>query len=226
MPVPPQPVSRTPDVSSRQEPWQKIRAARLAKGWSQEYLARQIGVSQPAIVNIERGWTVRSKYLSRIAKALELDIAELDLGLAELTMRPDPRLLSIDFPIYATAEDGPSDLVVDPRAIQHTARPAPLAHVKGAYGVYVSGTSMEPEFRPGDIALVNPHLPVNPNEPYIFYTGQPVSAHATIKWLRRVSDDRFHVTQHNPPPDGSKDLSLARKEWQWAHRVIGKYSRR
>ena len=34
------------------------------------------------------------------------------------------------------------------------ARPAPLAPVRGAFGVYVTGTSMEPEFRQGDIALV------------------------------------------------------------------------
>ena len=118
------------------------------------------------------------------------------------------------------------DMIVAAQPIQHTARPAPLAHVKGAYGVYVTGTSMEPEFRPGDILLVNPHLPVNPNEPYIFYAEHPVSARATIKWLRRVTDDRFLVTQHNPPPGVAKDLSLARKDWQWAHRVIGKYSRR
>jgi transcriptional regulator with XRE-family HTH domain len=226
VPVPPQSLPRTLNGSLGQEPWQKIRAARIAKGWSQEYLARQIGVSQPAIVNIERGWTVRSKYLSRIAKALDLDIAELDTGLAELAMRPDPRLLTVDFPIHATTEDGPGDMIVAPQPIQHTARPAPLAHVKGAYGVYVTGTSMEPEFRPGDILLVNPHLPVNPNEPYIFYAEHPVSARATIKWLRRVTDDRFLVTQHNPPPGMGKDLSLARKDWQWAHRVIGKYSRR
>jgi transcriptional regulator with XRE-family HTH domain len=59
-------------------PWQRIRAARLAKGWSQEFLARQVGVSQPAIVNIERGWTARSKFLSRIAKVLEIDLTDLD----------------------------------------------------------------------------------------------------------------------------------------------------
>jgi len=205
-------------------PWKRIRAARLAKGWSQEFLARQVGVSQPAIVNIERGWTARSKFLSRIAKVLEIDLADLDDGLAEITYAPTARVVNsvVNFPVLSSTESGAADLIVDTQPTEHIARPAPLAHVKDAYGVFVTGASMEPEFRPGDIALINPHLPVIANQPYIFYAEKPGAGRATIKWLRRDTDDRWHVTQHNPP----KDLTLSRKEWPWAHRLIGKYARR
>lgn len=205
-------------------PWRRIRAARLAKGWSQEFLARQVGVSQPAIVNIERGWTARSKFLSRIAKVLEIDLTDLDEGLAEMTFAPTARVVNsvVNFPILSSLESGATDLIVDTQPTEHIARPAPLAHVKDAYGVFVTGASMGPEFRPGDIALINPHLPVIANQAYIFYAEKPGAGRATIKWLRRDTEDRWHVTQHNP----AKDLTLSRKEWPWAHRLIGKYARR
>jgi phage repressor protein C with HTH and peptisase S24 domain len=204
-------------------PWERIREARLAKGWSQEFLARQVGVSQPAIVNIERGWTARSKFLSRIARVLEIELTDLDEGLAEITHTPQTRVVTsvVNFPILASTESG-NDLIVDTRPTEHISRPAPLAHVKDAYGVFVTGSSMEPEFRPGDIALVNPHLPVIPNQAYIFYAEKPGSGRATIKWLRRDTEERWQITQHNP----AKDFSLSRKEWLWAHRLIGKYARR
>jgi DNA-binding XRE family transcriptional regulator len=223
-----QPELREYATSSNLEPWQKIRAARLAKGWSQDFLAKQIGVSQPAIVNIERGWTVRSKFLSRIAKVLELDLTDLDEGLAELVFAPEGRNLRADvnFPVHASHDHGPNGLIVEAKPTDYMPRPAPLAHVKGAYGVFVTGTSMEPEFRPGEIALVNPHLPINPGEAYIFYAEEPGFSRATIKWLRRETEDRWLVTQHNPPPGTGRDLSLARSEWRWAHRLIGKYGRR
>ena len=60
------------------EPWEKIRQAREAKGWSQDFLAKQVGISQPAIKKIEDGSTAHSKFLPRIAALLGLDITELD----------------------------------------------------------------------------------------------------------------------------------------------------
>jgi transcriptional regulator with XRE-family HTH domain len=211
------------------EPFEKIRQAREAKGWSQDFLAKQVGISQPAIKKIEDGSTAHSKFLPRIAALLGLDIAELDEGLARITTSPEraPRLLGgVDFPVHTSAQGGPGEIVLDANPIEYMARPGPLAHVRGAYGVYVTGTSMEPEFRQGDIALVNPHLPIVNDEAYVFYAEQPGSARATIKWLRRQTPDKWLVTQHNPPPGTAKDFTLNRKDWQWAHRVIGKYARR
>ena len=46
----------------------------------------------------------------------------------------------------------------------------------------------------------------------------------TIKFLRRATPDKWQVSQHNPPEGAAKDFALSRKEWQWAHRVIGKYA--
>jgi phage repressor protein C with HTH and peptisase S24 domain len=105
-------------------------------------------------------------------------------------------------------------------------RPAPLVHVKESYGLIITGTSMEPEFRQGDTALVNPHLPRIVGEAYIFYAEREGQARASIKQLRRETTDKWHVYQHNPPEGMKHDLTLSRREWQWAHRVVGSYKRR
>jgi phage repressor protein C with HTH and peptisase S24 domain len=220
------------------EPGEKIRSAREARGWSQADLGKRVGISQPAIKKIEDGDTRHSKFLPRIAQELALDIAELIEGLAraepvagepravfaEATARYAPN--GRDFPIHASAEGGRGQIIVSSDAVDFEPRPAPLAHVRDAYGLLITGTSMEPEYRQGDTALVNPHLPVIPGEVYIFYAEKAGEARATIKFLRRATADKWLLSQHNPPDGTPKDFTLPRREWQWAHRVIGKYSRR
>jgi transcriptional regulator with XRE-family HTH domain len=211
------------------EPGEKIRQAREALNWSQEQLGKRVGISQPAVKKIEDGSTAHSRFLPRIAALLGLDIAELDTGLAQLRSAPErpPRLLGgMDFPVHASAEGGPGEIIVDANPVEYLARPAPLATVRDAYGVIITGSSMEPEFRQGDIALVNPHLPVVPDWAYIFISERGGTARATIKWLRRVTAEKWLVSQHNPPAGMAKDFALPRKEWQRAQRVIGKYARR
>jgi len=89
----------------------------------------------------------------------------------------------------------------------------------------ISGTSMQPEFRPGETALVNPLLPVIGGEVYVFYREAEGEARATIKELVRQSAESWHVRQHNPAPGKKPEFTLPRNEWRVCHRVIGKYSR-
>lgn len=218
------------------ETGEKIRMSREARGWSQADLARRVSISQPAINKIEAGETRLSRFLPRIAQELGLDIAELIEGLtssdrpttepvfAEGAARFGPS--ARDFAIHASAEGGPGQIIVSSDAVDFEARPAPLAHVRDAYGLLITGTSMEPEYRPGDTALINPNLPVIGGEVYVFYAEKAGEARATIKHLRRAATEKWLVSQWNPPAGQDRDFALSRKEWQWAHRVIGKYSRR
>jgi phage repressor protein C with HTH and peptisase S24 domain len=100
---------------------------------------------------------------------------------------------------------------------------ANIMHVRAAYGLLISGTSMEPEFRSGDTALVHPHLPVIAGEAYVFFSERDGEAHATIRRLRRATTDKWFVVQWNPAPGKKREHTLSRKEWKWAHRVVGKY---
>lgn len=214
------------------EPGEIIRRKREELGWSQAQLGNRVGISQPAIKKIESGDSRHSKFLPKIAQVLSIPLADLDASLSGVTLPPvgdgvgGARILGErDFPVHASAEGGPGQIIVSHDAVDFMARPAPLIHVRDSYGLLITGTSMEPEYRQGDTALVNPHLPVIPGEVYIFYAEKAGEARATIKFLRRASAEKWLVSQHNPSDGMAKDFALSRREWQWAHRVIGKYSR-
>jgi phage repressor protein C with HTH and peptisase S24 domain len=212
------------------EPRELIREARERRNWSQKDLADRAGVSQVAIVKIESGATVQSKFLPRIAQILGLDLADLDPTLRGVTLpgegRPFINDVRPDFRVYASAEGGPGEIIRSSEPIDFIPRPSHLVHVKDAYGLLVTGHSMAPEYKNGEMAIVEPSLPVVPDEVYIFYAEKDGEARATIKHLRRPTAERWLVTQHNPPEGMSRDFTLFRKEWAVAHRVTGKRARR
>jgi transcriptional regulator with XRE-family HTH domain len=213
------------------EPGEIIRRKREELGWSQAQLGNRVGISQPAIKKIEAGDSRHSKFLPKIAQVLAIPLSDLDLSLSGVVGAPEvvpaARILGErNFPVHASAEGGPGQIIVSHDAVDFMARPAPLIHVRDSYGLLITGTSMEPEYRQGDTALVDPHLPVIQGEVYIFYAEKAGEARATIKYLRRATTDKWLLSQHNPPDGLPKDFTLTRREWQWAHRVIGKYSRR
>jgi len=212
------------------EPGEIIRRKREELGWSQAQLGNRVGISQPAIKKIEAGDSRHSKFLPKIAQVLAIPLSDLDLSLSGVVAAPETapaaRILGErNFPVHASAEGGPGQIIVSHEAVDFMARPAPLIHVRDSYGLLITGTSMEPEYRQGDTALVNPHLPVIQGEVYIFYAEKAGEARATIKFLRRATADKWLLSQHNPPDGMARDFTLTRREWQWAHRVIGKYSR-
>lgn len=201
---------------------------RTAKGWSQQELADKIKVRQNTIAAIETGETKRTKYLADLARALGASVDELDPpaapDAAPTPLAPPPMYGTRDFPVYASAEGGPGEVIRSTEPIDWVPRPAP-AQSPEAYCILISGDSMSPEYRPGDSAIVNPKLPIIGGEVYIFYRELQGEARATIKELRRQGADSWLVTQHNPPAGQKADFALPRREWQWAHRVVGKYSR-
>lgn len=205
-----------------------VREAREAKGLSQQDLARAIGIKQQSLDAVEKGRTQRSKFLPEIAAELGIDPEQVGLPREPSTdsgMLTRSSLISAerDFPIYASVEGGPGEIIRSAEAVDWYPRPAPVAHVREAYGLYVMGESMAPEFEPADIALVNPMLPPLPGKPCIFYSERRGEARATIKRFLRSSPTIWHVYQHNPPHGMTKEFTLSRKEWSICHRVLGKY---
>ncbi len=128
-----------------------------------------------------------------------------------------------DFPIYASTEGGTGIMVVTNDVLEMVQRPWYMRDVPG-YGVLVVGDSMDPAFRPGDIAIVNPRLPVIRGKNAIFVAGEDRGEfRASIKEFQRQDDEFWYVRQHNPPDGQEKDLTLAKCEWSKALRVVGKY---
>lgn len=205
-----------------------IRKAREAKDLSQGDLARAIGIKQQSIDAVENGRTARSKFLPEIVAELGIDPEAV--GLPKETGAPEGFIPSAqiqqpgrDFPIYSAAEGGPGEILRSTDPVDWYPRPSPVAHVRDAYGLFVIGESMSPEFEPGDIALVNPVLPPLAGKPCIFYTELHGEARATIKRFLRASPTLWYLFQHNPPRGQTQEFTLSRKEWATCHRVLGKY---
>lgn len=209
----------------------RLRTAREAKSWSQAELAAQARVSQQTIGKLENGTARTTKFIARIATALELDPSDLDPDFAGAA-RGDPRPVAApqallghrDLPVYSAVEGGPGELVVSTDPIDWVARPWYLGEVRDGYAVVVTGESMVPVYEPGDIVIVNPKLPAIRGKNAIFVADEHLGEfRATVKRLERTSADSWHVRQWNPPEGASELFTLSRRAWPRALRIVGKY---
>jgi transcriptional regulator with XRE-family HTH domain len=211
-----------------------VKTRREAKQWSQARLAQEVGTKQQTIEKIEKGKIKRSSFLPHILTVLEISLNTLvpqkkghereriiTAGAEAPLMGPK------DLPVHGAAEGGKGAVIVTTDPVEYVARPHPLLNVRDSYGIIVVEDSMVPEFEPGDIALVHPHLPPTIGVSCVFYAQQPDgTVHALIKRLRRISSDAWHVRQWNPRDGDKHDLVLKKAEWQTCHVTVGRYSRR
>ena len=212
-------------------PGEIIRGRRKQLGLSQAKLASAVGTNQQTIDKIEKDIIKHSRFMARIAHELGLRLEELDpesFPGSPTNVIPGEVLAGArDLPVHASAEGGKGQIIVSSDPVDWVLRPAPLANVRGGYGLIIVGESMVPEFEPGDIALVNPHLPPVPDVTSVFYSEvQEGEVRATVKRLLRAVPDAWHLRQWNPPTGEKPDFRLARSEWTKCHRTVGKYSRR
>jgi len=214
--------------------------AQLAKTGRNPFEAAAMGGFERSFVNdilIDKKKSVGAKNVSALAYALDVD-PDLVYEAMGVKARPASANSPIiekrdlvtdtgrDFPVYSAAEGGPGELIRTSDPVDWIPRPAPVQHVKTAYGQLVVGTSMEPEYEAGDTALVNPLLPLINGVTCIFYhEDSEGQARATIKRLLRASTTTWHVRQWNPPPGMKTEFTLDRREWAIAHRVFGKHTR-
>jgi transcriptional regulator with XRE-family HTH domain len=208
--------------------------AREKKGLSQPALAKLAGCSQQLIGALEAGTTKSTKFLPKIARALDVDPGLLDSDWSDVALPDAPQAPAglppvgdpygpKDFRIYSAAEGGPGEILRSVEPIDWWPRPIEVQRVSGAYGMYIVGTSMAPEFEPGHVAVINPNLPHVANKPYIFYAEtEDGTVRATVKRLRRQTGDAWHVSAHNPGPGQKADFTLSRNLWKVAHRIVGR----
>jgi transcriptional regulator with XRE-family HTH domain len=205
---------------------ENLQRIRRAREMSQADLAGQVGVRQNTIAAIEAGLTKKSRYLPDIARVLRVSLTDLDpsQGVTETRVIPGSELVGTkDLPLYATVEAGEGTVVMSSDPVDEIRRPAPLATVKGAFGVIVVGESMVPVLRPGDIALVHPHLPPRPEDTCVFIGEKDGEFVATIKEYLGQTKDTWKVKRYKPK---ETDFVLKKKDWPRCDVVVGKYSRR
>ena len=139
--------------------------------------------------------------------------------------RPPPDIFGErDLPVYAAAEGGPGEMVINTDPIEIVPRPWYMKEVKDGFAILIVGESMIPAYEPGDMAIVNPRLPPMRNKHAVFVTGEHGGRNggefkATIKRLIKWDARQWQVEQYNEP----KGFTLERRDWPEALRVVGKY---
>ena len=214
-----------------------VRALVRAAG-NQTKAAQLVGVDQSTIARWLKGAEIRDSNLEAFLKALKAVSVSIE-GLPAFApqrqaLRPDaftPEIVqgstlvspSRDLPVYAAAMGGDGHQVITFDAIDWVKRPSVLDSVKGGYAVYIVGDSMIPAFRPGDMALINPHLPPQRDTDVVLFHVPPHDeAECIIKRLVGFNDRDWKLEQYNP----HKEFPEPRASWPVCHRVVGKYSSR
>lgn len=111
-----------------------------------------------------------------------------------------------NLPVMGVASGGPGDaeFAMNGQIIDYVRRPDSLRHISGAFGLYVTGSSMHPRFEEGELVFVNPTRIAKIGDDVIvelFPTGddESVPGPAFIKRLHRKTSTATVFYQFNPP---------------------------
>ena len=190
-------------------------------------LAQALGVSLTWL-QINRGDKMRKAVVEDVPEQpglLEL-LGRRGSGAANAAGRAEAASLAASRPalqVFSSAQGGAEGaMILSSEPVAWIPRDTRLDGVAEAYGCFVSGDSMEPAYERGNLLLVNPSTNVAPGDDCLFLReASDGTRYALIKRLVKFTTQGWTVKQYNPP----RTYVLARKEWQKAHLVIGKYNR-
>lgn len=188
---------------------------RIERGMSTAALAREVGVRVFTIQQIEAGKTQRTRYLADIARALGVDIADLEPRVRRPPAAASPP--AADLPVYGTTEAGDGMLVLSQEPIDQVERPRALAHVRDAYAVMVTGESMLPMVRPGDVVVLNPNKYPRREDLCVFRSQHHGEFKSTIKEFVSRTGDGWRVKRYRPE---EREFTLKGQDWQECHVVV------
>ncbi|MBC7314624.1 MAG: LexA family transcriptional regulator [Rhizobium sp.] len=139
--------------------------------------------------------------------------------------KPAPELparnaMPLDVPVMGTAAGSHlrGSFQLEGGIIDYVRRPPGLMTAKDIYALFVEGTSMEPQFHPGDLIYVSPHRPAKAGDIVVVQSrnGEHSPDEATLGIFRRTTERAVIVSKHNP----KADIELARPTVKAIHRVL------
>jgi phage repressor protein C with HTH and peptisase S24 domain len=201
--------------------WRALDALAAENGLSASGLARKAGLDPTAFNPSKRvGPDGRARWPSTesVAKVLAAtgtgmdNFASLVTGNLRATSRPSRRI-----PLIGLAQAGSSGYFDDggyPVGGGWDEISLPEVGDPNAYALEISGDSMEPVFRDGDVIVVSPSAPIRRGDRVVVRTrGGEVMA----KELLRQSAKRVELASLNPAhPNYAFDL----EELTWMHRIV------
>ena len=225
---------------------ERVKAERRAKGWTQVELAQRVTragyrISQGGIAQIERRGETEPKSIVQLAQALGVAVNWLQSNRGDkapgaageelpqpgqVRRRPIGEAAPVPaapLQVFASAQGGTEGaMILSNEPVAWIPRDTRLEGIREAYGCFVSGDSMEPAYERGNLMLINPTATPGPGDDCLFLREEADGTrHALVKRLVRRNANSWSVRQFNP----DRTFSLAHKDWQKAHLVIGKYNR-
>ena len=201
--------------------WRALDALAAENGLSASGLARKAGLDPTAFNPSKRiGPDGRARWPSTesVAKVLAAtgagmdEFASLVTGNLRASSRPSRRI-----PLIGLAQAGSSGYFDDggyPVGGGWDEISLPEVGDPNAYALEISGDSMEPVFRDGDVIIVSPSAPVRRGDRVVVRTS---GGEVMAKELLRQSAKRVELSSLNPAhPNYSFDL----EELTWMHRIV------
>ncbi|OWV94244.1 repressor [Rhizobium sp. R72] len=133
---------------------------------------------------------------------------------------PLPMEMAKDVPVMGTAAGshlrGAFQLSSEP--VDYARRPFTLMNARNVYALYVEGTSMEPQFQPGDLVYVHPDKPPRFGDAVVIQVqlGGSESMEATIGILSKRGPEAVTIRKHNP----SAEIEIPRATIVAIHKVL------
>ncbi|MBK3797517.1 hypothetical protein CXF92_18640 [Pseudomonas sp. Choline-3u-10] len=202
-------------------------AARREKlGWSETELAKRAGLNQSTVHRILKGefQNPQINYIERLTRALGLDMVEV-LGLKtpdperyDSTIGPGPALQN-RVPLISWVRAGDLCEAIDlfEPGFADEWLDCPFPHGPSAYCLEVRGLSMSPEYRAGEILLIEPDLSALHNDDVVVRTPD---GQVTFKRLQ-ITEDGTYLLALNPEfpnrilhmPDGTQVCGVVTGSW-------------
>ena len=178
----------------------RVAFARKLRKLSQAEVAKNVGIAQPTLSELERGLSDGTKFIVQLASALKVSVVWLESGEGlmendDYNVVPGPRIGG-EVPIISWVQAGDYRLVVDnfqPGDCEDTVT-ATIRVKRHTYALRVQGDSMEPDFREGDILIVEPEMDAEPGDFVIAKNGD---GEATFKKLVKDGPD-WYLKPLNP----------------------------
>jgi len=208
-----------------------IREGRERLGTSQAKFARQLGIKQPSLSNIEKGETIHTKHLPAIEVGLGFEPGTLTARFSGTIAKAvnfdkgNAKLSGVrDFPVYymQRATENGAGYVLSGEPIEFVDRPPLLSAARDSFGICVYGNEMSPAYDPGDIIFVNPYRPPVIGADVVVRPTDLDDARAVIGKLRQDTPDELHLFQHRD----ARTVKLKKAEWGRVATIDGKYNRR
>jgi len=164
---------------------ERVKQKRIEIGLTQTEAAELAGIRQQSWQSIEDGKTLKPRNIIGIAKALNCDPAWLMNGgafkpIAEVNSRRVPLISYVQ--AGALAEKSPIEAFDG--SLEYILTDSELS--EHSFGLRIEGDSMEPDFKDGDVIIVDPEVEPTPGE---FVVAKNGGNQATFKKYRPTYTD-------------------------------------